>query len=268
MQSYAITLFVMKKTLKLKILAGFMLLIALLMVAGAVSVIEFIKLSRSVNALIEDNYKTIGATRTMLEALERTDSGVLLFLLGEKDEGREIISSAGVAFEKAFQIANNNITETNEDSHIGIIAEKYSLFTAKLNATLYNRHTEGAMAWYHGEIYHAFIDVKHAVDELMTLNQTSMYAEATILKDKSHRAIMPGIVAIVGALVFSLMLSFFISHYYISPLASLAEAISTYHPREKQLHSSIKSEDEIKKIEVEVNNLIKRLVKFQEDKQQ
>jgi HAMP domain-containing protein len=76
---------------------------------------------------------------------------------------------------------------------------------------------------------------------------------------------MPGIVAIVGALVFSLLLSFFISKYYITPLSSLSESIRTFTPHERQLRSNIKSEDEIKKIEVEVNNLITRLVKFYDE---
>ena len=53
----------MKKKLKLKILAGFMLIVALLIVAGTVSIIEFIKLSKSVNSLIEDNYKTIESSK-------------------------------------------------------------------------------------------------------------------------------------------------------------------------------------------------------------
>ncbi|MDY0254519.1 MAG: MCP four helix bundle domain-containing protein [Tenuifilaceae bacterium] len=255
----------MKNSLKLKILAGFMLLVALLTVAGAVSVVEFLKLSRSVNALIEDNYKTIEATRTMLESLERTDSGVLLYLLGEKEEGRKIIASARATFDQALETATNNITEANEDSYISIISEKYEQFSNKLNNTLSNNYHGRGMEWYHREIYQSFLDVKHAVDKLMSLNQSSMHEEATILKEKSHRAIMPGIVAIVGALVFSLLLSFFISKYYITPLSSLSESIRTFTPRERQLRSNIKSEDEIKKIEVEVNNLITRLVKFYDE---
>ncbi len=242
-----------------------MLLVALLIVAGTASIIEFIKLSRSVNALIEDNYKTIEASKTMLEALERSDSGILLILLGERDDGREIIKSADLQFTNAFVIAKNNITETDEDKHIEVIERFYSNLWEKLKITLDSKNKIGDMGWYHREIYQSFLDVKHAVDELMSLNQNSMYAEATLLKEKSHRAIMPGIVAIVGALVFSLMLSFFISKYYISPLSEIAEAIKNFHPREKSIKTNIKNEDEIKKIEVEVNNLIEKLVKYQNE---
>ena len=255
----------MKRSLKLKILAGFMLLIALLVVAGTVSVIEFLKLSHSVTALIEDNYKTIEASKKLQEALERKDSGVLLMLMGERDEGRAIINSASRNYANAFDVVKNNITETNEEYYIDRIDSLYNQFHSNVQQVLYNNIEQGNMAWYQANIYQSFSLVKHAVDELMELNQASMYEEATILKNKSHRAIMPGIVAIVGALVFSLLLSFFISKYYISPLSSLADAIKSFHPREKYLRSNIKSEDEIKKIETEVNNLIIRLVKFHEE---
>jgi methyl-accepting chemotaxis protein len=238
-----------------------MLLLALLIVAGTISIIEFIKLSRSVNSLIEDNYKTIEASRTMLEALERKDSGVLLFLLDQNDDGMDIISSADSAFNDAFKIALSNITETNEDKYLENISSLYNIFSSKVELAVSVQATEGRMNFYHSEVYFTFIDVKHAVNELMTLNQNKMYEEASLLREKSYRAIMPGIVAIIGAGVFSLILSFFISRYYVSPLSSLAEAIRKFHPSEKQLGSDLKSDDEIKKIEVEVNHLITRLTK-------
>jgi len=255
----------MRNKLKLKILAGFMLLLALLIVAGTISIIEFIKLSRSVNSLIEDNYMTIGASRTMLEALERKDSGVLLFLLDQNDDGREIISSADSAFHDAFIIAANNITETNEDKHLENISSLYNIFSSKVELAVSVQPNEGRINFYHSEVYFTFIDVKHAVNELMTLNQNKMYAEASLLKEKSYRAIMPGIVAIIGAGVFSLILSFFISKYYVSPLSNLADAIRKFHPNDKQLSSDLKPDDEIKKIELEVNQLIARLKKHQNE---
>ena len=254
----------MKKRIKLKILAGFMLLIALLMVAGAVSVVEFVKLSSSVNALIEDNYKTIEASKKLLESLERKDSGVLLMLLGERDEGRMIIDSANANFEFAYEIVKNNITETNEEDYIAKIDSLSATFNANVSEVLNNNIAIGDMVWYQRELYQSFSKVKHAVDDLMMLNQSSMYEEATMLKNKSHRAVMPGIIAIVGALVFSLILSFFISKYFVAPLSNLAEAIRSFHPRENYLKSSIKSEDEIKRIEDEVNALIVRLKKHLE----
>ena len=249
----------MKKTLKLKILAGFMLLVALLTVAGTISIIEFMKLSNTVNTILEDNYKTIEASKSLLEALERKDSGVLLFLLGEKDEGIEIIKSADDIFYRAFEIASSNITEKDEDILIEKISGNYEIYKNKINILLKYSNIPLDITYYHNEIYLSFQEVKSLVSSLMTLNQDSLYKEAYILKEKSHRAVMPGIVAIIGALIFSLILSFFISRYFISPLSEIADAIKKYDPKDKKLNINIKSDDEIKRIEEEVNNLITKL---------
>jgi HAMP domain-containing protein len=251
----------MRNKLKLKILAGFMLLLSLLIVAGVISILEFINLSRSFNALIEDNYKSIEASRTMLEALERKDSGLLLTLLDQSDDGLKIIKSADSAFMYAFSIAVNNVTENDEDKLIEVIATRYDYFKNQVELATEVKSDADKMNFYHNEIYFAFLDVKHSVNELMVLNQNRMYEDASLLKEKSYRAIMPGIVAIIGAGLFSLMLSFFISKYFISPLSELAEAIRAFSRHDKQLNTNIRSEDEIKKIELEVNNLIARLTK-------
>lgn len=252
----------MKKRLKLKILSGFLLLVALLIVAGTASIIEFNKLSTSFSELIEDNYKTIEASKTMLEALEREDSGILLVILGKFDKGREIMLSADSSFTAAFTIARNNITESGEDKRIQGIKKSYDEFKQMWQTRFMDKESNADdIEFYSKDVHGSFLKVKHAVNELMSLNQNSMYDEAVLLNDKSHRAIMPGIVAIVGALIFSLLLSFFISKYFVSPINQIVEALRTFNPNDSVLKTNIKSEDDIKQLENEINNLIDRLNK-------
>lgn len=104
------------------------------------------------------------------------------------------------------------------------------------------------------------MDTKNAVDELMTLNQSAMYGEVSDLKERSKRAIMPGIVSFIGALVFLLILNFFITKYFVDPISELAEAVNNYRDGDEKLRSNITSNDEIKKLENAISNLLKRLV--------
>lgn len=256
----------MKKNLKLKILAGFMMLVALLIAAGAVSTIEFLKLSRSVTVLIDDNYKTIEASKTMLEALEREDSGILLVLLDEVDTGREILQTADSMFVTSLKVAKNNITEVNEDVYLLRVDSLYKEYRNNWRLPLSSMRNQVGISEYYKDIHKSFLKVKNAVNDLMSLNQRSMFEEATLLKEKSHRAIMPGIVAIIGGLVFSLLLSFFISKYFVSPISEIAEAVKKFNLRDKALRTNIKSNDEIKKLETEINSLIFRLTKDSENK--
>lgn len=235
-----------------------MLLTAMLAAAGIISIIEFRWLSFSVHGLIQDNYKSIEASKTMIQALEREDSGILLLMLGEWEEGRNIINSADSIFLTALETASNNLTEPDEEKYIGRIEDSYAGYKAMWRRPIVDTDKEGDISWYKNKIHQAFIETRTAVEELMTLNQTSMYYEASELRDKSKRAIMPGIVSIIAALIFSIVLNFFITRYFVHPISELAEAINNYKEGEMRIRSNITSNDEIKYLEKAVNDLIQR----------
>lgn len=250
----------MKKSLKLKIYLSFLLLIAMLAVAGVVSIYEFRKLSDNLQSLIEDNYKTIKAAKGMTEALEREDSGVLLLMMGEWKHGRAILDSADKTFNKAFNVVKNNITEAGEDKYIINIKNKYEMYKKEWLLPVVGTSKQNDIAWYKSNAHQKFLDVKQSVNSLIILNEESMHDTASTIKDKAHRAIMPGIVSIIAALIFSLMLSFFITRYFVHPIEQLVEAVKFYEPNQKLLSTNINSNDEIKQLEQSINNLLVRLV--------
>ncbi len=63
----------MKKSLKIKIFLSFLLLILMLVVAGVMSILELRKMGDSVETVMKDNYQSIEASKTMLDAVERED---------------------------------------------------------------------------------------------------------------------------------------------------------------------------------------------------
>jgi NtrC-family two-component system sensor histidine kinase KinB len=72
--------------IRAKILTGFLILAALLLVAGAWSIYELRHIGISVQKILDENYKSIDAAKVMTEALERQDSAILLLLLGKRDD--------------------------------------------------------------------------------------------------------------------------------------------------------------------------------------
>lgn len=249
--------------LKFKILAGFMLLASMLLVAGVISIAEFSRLTKSVDSLIEGSNKTIMAAESMLESLEREDSGILMLMLGQWDEGRSIMNAADSSFAVSLETARGN--QTQEDvRYIETISNNYRIYKEKWKKPIVNTNKQGSIDWYENDIRKAFLDTKHAVNSLMILNQNNMHSEAYKLKEESRRAIMPGIVAIVAAFIFSLLLNFFITKLFISPLDKLTEAIRNFQLKDKKLPPTVHTNDELKKLEVEINVLLERLIRTME----
>ena len=238
--------------IKIKILAGFFLIILMLLIAGLMSVYEFSRVSKSVSALIDDNYKTIEACKSMLEAVEREDSGVLLLVSGHWKEGRNILEAADSMFYSAIIIAKNNITEENEDKYIEKIEESYLEYKAKWETPIVGTNKENNISWYFTDLHAAFIAVKFELEALMTLNQDSMYKEATQLKEQVYRAMMPGIVAIISALIFLVIFNFFISKYFVNPIEKLIYSLKNHTIYTQKFDGNIISNDELKELE---NNL-------------
>lgn len=245
--------------IKTKILLGFVLIIAMLIVAGSMSIYEFSRLSKSVTALIDDNYKTIEASKTMIEALEREDSGVLLLMAGHWKGGREILQSADSLFYSAFDIAKSNLTEEGEEKYIAQIEETYQKFKEKWMTPIVGTTKENSIIWYFTDLHPNFIAVKSDVKALMTLNQDSMYKESTELKESSHRAIMPGIVAIITSLIFLVIFNFFISKFYVKPIEDIIHSLKNYNSQMRNFNAGISTNDEFKEIENEIQKLIYKI---------
>ncbi|MDA3779304.1 MAG: hypothetical protein PF487_03580 [Bacteroidales bacterium] len=245
--------------IKFKILTGFLLLIIMLLIAGVMSIYEFSRIGKSVRALIDDNYKTIEASKTMIEALEREDSGILLLISGKWKEGRQILQSADSLFLSAFDIAKNNLTEKDEDIYIEKIETSYLIFKNRWEPPIVGTSKENSVNWYFTEVHINFIKVKSEINALMTLNQDSMYLEASELKEQAHRAIMPGIVAIVSALIFLVMFNFFIGLILVRPIKKLINSVKGYYLHSQNFDAEISNHDELKELEIEIQNLISRI---------
>ena len=248
----------MRITLKSKILLSFMLLMAMLVVAGAISIREFRWLSDTVHGLIQNNYKSIEASKKMLDALEREDSGILLLLLGEWEEGRKILESADSLFLLSFNVAKNNLTEENEGDYIRRIENEYTLYKEKWLRPIVGTDKQGDLFWYRSDIHQSFLNAKKAVEDLMTLNQEVMYEEASHLREKSKRAIMPGIVSIIAAVIFSLLLNFFITRYFVRPIIQLTENVRGLKFGQKYLKENVSFNDEIKDLELAISDMLGR----------
>jgi HAMP domain-containing protein len=231
--------------LRVKILSGFLILAIMLACAGVVSIYELLSIGSSFNSLLSDNYKRINAAKSMIEALENEDSGVLQILAGQWQKGRETIESGDRSFRQAFETAKGNITIPNEDKYVERISADYRGYKDLWSKSLAGMDTKQNLNWYFEEIHEAFQTVKKSVEDLMLLNDEAIYQTASSMHDRAHRAIMPGIVAIISALVFVLVFNYFINFYVIKPISILVREVKNNIKTRGTIDIEIDSKDEL-----------------------
>jgi hypothetical protein len=247
--------------IRIKILLGFLILASMLAVAGAFSIYEFTSIGTSVQKLLDDNYRSITASKEMIEALEREDSGVLLLLSGKWKEGRSTITTADRNFELAFEIANNNLTIPGEKNYLDEIRNRYEGYRRLWDRPIVDTSFEGNLNWYFENAHGAFQKAKEAVQNLMALNDRTMYKTASNLKNRTHRAVMPGIVAILTALVFTFIFTFFVNLYIVNPILSITGSIKKFLQTNQPIKVNIETRDELYDLAASVTDL-SRLVRM------
>lgn len=234
---------------------GFLILALMLAVAGAYSIYELTTIGTSVQKLLDENYRSINAAKKMIEALEREDSGVLLLLSGKWKQGRETITTAHKNFEKAFETAENNLTIEDEKKYVDRISTLYSEYRRLWNRPVVGTEYEENLNWYFEDVHQAFNSVKIAVQDLMTINDKAMYDTASNLKNRAHRAVMPGIIAILSALVFTLIFNFFVNIYIVNPILSITRSINDFITKDEPVFVDVQTKDEIAELADTVSKL-------------
>ena len=253
-------------SLRFKILSGFLILALMLAIAGIWSIYELNSIGTSVQDLLDENYRSIRAAEMMVEALERQDSGILLLLLGKWDEGRKIITSADELFQKNYRIAENNITVPGEGDLVNKIKQKYSTFRNSWGGPIVVTDKKGNLDWYFRNLHAEFLEVKSAVNELKELNEETLYRTASDLKNKASRAVMPGTVAVIAALIFSLMFTYFVNLYMVNPIKRMIRGIEDFTKRDKDFDVSVETNDEIFHLASAIRSLCSRVPPAEENR--
>jgi methyl-accepting chemotaxis protein len=247
--------------LRTKILSGFAILTAMLFIAGVWSIYELRFVGSSVQKMLDDNYKSIHAAKMMIEALERQDSAVLLLLLGKWEEGRSIIRSGDELFRQGFEIARHNVTISGEQGYVDVIEAKYKIYKDLWSRPIVGTKREADLNWYFEEIHQAFLNTKAAVTALMELNDKNMYQTASDLKGRSQRASMPGLVAILSALIFTLVFNYFVNLYVVSPIIKITKGIRKFIETREPVNIEVETKDELADLVSSIQDMIARLMR-------
>jgi NtrC-family two-component system sensor histidine kinase KinB len=243
--------------LKFKILSGFGILAFMLLIAGTWSIIEVKSVGTTVTDILDENYKSISAGKSMKDALEREDSAILLLLLGKKVDAENILNSANSTFNAAFETAKANVTLEGEADAVDSINILYAKFSTGWKSLLHDYDINGSdIDLYMNNLHKAFLSVRNMADKLIDLNDREMYRSSKETESRSRRAIMPGIIAIISAVVFTLLFNYFVNKYMINPIIEITEGINKFNTKRIPFEYHIDSRDEISKLADSVSILV------------
>ena len=248
--------------LKNKILLGYSVPLALVILVGIWSIANLRRLGRASQAVLQENYNSILAAENTIDALERQDSAILLFLLENKDRGSQQFQQNQIEFLKWLGRAEGNITIPGEADIVASIEESYQAYLTAFSGL--QQQSNPTTEDYYGTVLPIFDRIRERSDRLRSINQEAMEAASANAQRVSQQAIWSMAIAGATAAGIGLGFSLLLTRRIVQPLSEMTTAAEKIASGEYDIVLQVKSKDELGLLAREITTMSQKLKAFRD----
>jgi NtrC-family two-component system sensor histidine kinase KinB len=247
--------------LRTRILIGYGITLALMVVVLVWAVVNLVGLGRASDAILRENYKSILAAENMIEAIERQDSATLLVMLDYGDEGLAQFRENENQFLQWLGRAKDNITVPGEAEIIHTLETGYSAYLVNFSKL---REVRAADRQEAGKFYHETVlpSFKHVRDEairLREINQDTMFTASHRAEVVAQTAIWSTATVAAAAIGLGLIFSLLLSTRLVRPIRQMMEAAEALAEGNYDVQVPAGGADEMGRLAEGFNTMARRL---------
>ena len=257
----------MKKNLRFKIVFVFITILIIFTFSSIWSIINFNRLSKSIDNIMESNYRSIEAAQNMISAIERQDSAELEHMFSQSNEKVLAFNENEKTFISWLSRAEDNVTEVGEKKIVDQINTNYVEYINSFNYLISLKKVKGSSElndYYYNTNFPIFSKTKASCKELLELNQNSMLKSKENAHEIAIKATVTTIVISVSAIVISLILITLLANKIVKPLYDFIGKTKEISEGNYDQKLEITGDDEIATLAIEFNNMAEKLVSYDE----
>ena len=251
-------------TLRKKILAGYGIGLALMVVAVVWAFVSLFDLGQASDEILSENYRSILAAENMIDAIERQDSATLLVMLGYQEEGLKQYRQNESQFLQWLARAKDNITIKGEDKIVATIDTGYSSYLLSFSelSHLHQADPQRAAKFYHETVLPSFESVRDACIRLREINSETMFEASARARHVAGRGIWSMATISAAALAIAVGFSLLLSNLITRPLRRIMGAVQEVAEGNYDVEVSTGSSDEFGHLAREFSAMVKKLKSY------
>lgn len=249
-------------SLRVKLLLAQSPLIVGITVVGILSLSTITELGRHSELILSENYRSVVAAQRMKESIERMDSGAMFRFSGQPDSGAAMAREHRLRFEAELKAQERNITEPGEREVTERLRRLWMEYLAKYQAFEAFRTSEEERRYYFAELNPAFVAVKDAADQVLTLNQDAMVMKSDRARGAADRLSRLTVAWIAVTLVAGLFISSSLIYRTLRPLSQLHQAVQRIGEGDLEMRVHVEGRDDIAQLALEFNTMAERLDEY------
>lgn len=255
----------MIKSLKSKFLVTYVLLVLTIGLVGLTAVISIFKISKSINGLMIDNYKSIDTAKKMSSIIENQNDSIYIYINSNGASGSKDFYTYTADFYKWYSIEQNNITEKGEEAIVSKIKSDYTKYLNDFSKlSRYNLQKENYIILYQNIIKPDYDALKIDFDNLITINEKAMFNGKNNTNSIATNSMYLILVLSIATVSISILFSVYFLNRLLKPVNLLTETVKKVKEGDLNQTSPIISDDEIGTLAMEFNNMTRRLLEFEQ----
>lgn len=254
------------KTLKAKLSLLYTVLVFLIALVGFFAGTSIFRIEKSVDGLLDDNYRSIQACAKMTEAIERQDSAIYIYLSIDESRGISQFNSNSAEFLKWYNLESENITEKKEGEAVANLHKDYLKYVnefSQLQELKNKKDSKSALLYYQSKTSRVFFDVKKDIQLISDINEKAMFNSKEKVIRNAHDSFNTMLIISFLAMVTGYILSRYFVNLFLKPLQVLSKSLNLIKAGNLDYQIEVESSDEIGQLSLEFNNMTARLLEYE-----
>ena len=239
-----------------KIMLGFLSLGILLFFSGLMSYFELGRLTYSTQGMLNTSRQNLEISKIMLDAVQDQNKALLEIMVAGETSYDSLLRAGRARFDGAVRQAR---TSSHAVAALDTVIAASIRYSSLVDSRLAEGKSSDNVQWFVNVYGSSYYELTAAVKMFMVASQHMMDTEARQVERTAYRAIMPGIIALVIAIVIILTFFYLVDVYYIQPVLKITQGLHNYIHAKVPFNVTFEGKDEIFHLKEYIEALIEQL---------
>ena len=256
----------MFRTLRSRLLIGIAPLLAIMVGLGLWAVVMFSRLGGNIDVILRENYRSVLASQSMKEGLERMDSSLLFAIGGQEARARDQFRESKAEFERNLRVEQGNITVKGEQALADSLATRYARYLAQTDRffALPAEDVKGRSAHYFDRLLPGFSGIKDRADDILALNQGNMEDMDRRARTAAAAAVRTMVLALAASAAVATGIAWLLSQSILEPIRGVTHAARAMARGDLEQVVPVLSRDELGELAASFNTMARTIREYRE----
>jgi hypothetical protein len=235
---------------------------AILVLSGAISIMEYRRMSDYVSELIASNIKSINLSQRLADMTQEYDQQMLeVVLLNDISRMPEFDLQL---FQAQADSLKSSVTKMTSLPIVDTVATSFDTFmkTSLKFDEVFLADNVNTGEWFFGSLQPTYNKFRRDIDTLNDAIHEELKANSEDFDAGFYRSIIPGVVSVGAGLLLVVLLMYFIMVYYVNPIYRMSNGIDNYRAVGKKYGFVFDGDDQLANINNGITEIIEENVEL------